>query len=69
MSLATISTAVISDTAPNMSLKADSVAWVNTVKLIINVEPEATNRQLIAFSILRWGLSFVTFFCFADAAI
>ncbi len=47
----------MSETAPKTSLKADSVACVKTVKLIMNVAPEAMSLQLIAFKTLLLGLS------------
>ena len=52
-----ISTDVINDTAASTSPKADCVAWVKIVKLMIKVAPEAMNLQLIAFRILLVGLS------------
>lgn len=56
-----MSTPVIKDTAPKISPKAVSVVCVKIVKLMINVLPEAINRQLSALSRLRCGLSFVIF--------
>ena len=63
MSFATMSTAVINETAPIISLKAVSVAWVKIVKLIIKVDPEAIKRQLIAFNMLLEGLSLSISWC------
>ena len=55
-----ISTDVISDTAAKTSLKADCVACVKMVKLMIKVAPDATNRQLMAFKMLLVGESLST---------
>lgn len=67
MSLATISTAVIKETAPKISPKAVCVACVNMVKLMIKVAPEAINLQLIALATLLDGLSLTNDFFLSTA--
>ena len=53
-----MSTRVMTEAVSRISEYVFSVYCLKITKLIINVVPEAINRQLMAFNILLVGLSF-----------